>query len=148
MSGRWLLILFLPACETTLPDAVEGYADRCPKLNPSEIPPYDGDPHPGMKNVYACDVDRSVVEANLRPFPEGTVIVKESTRPGESTPLVGGHRTASRTAAGARDEYTRNFSDESLRRNLAGQSICTDCHQRARALDSNITRFARPPDEP
>lgn len=64
------------------PDDVAGYASRCVRLNASAIPPYPGDPHAGMKNVYACDVDQSIVRANTRPFPDGTLIVKESTRAG------------------------------------------------------------------
>jgi hypothetical protein len=42
------------------------------------------------------------------------------------------------------DEYTRNFPDEALRRNLAGQGICTGCHQHAREADWIFTQFSAP----
>jgi cytochrome P460 len=130
-------------CEASLPEDVEDYAARCLKMNPTEIPPYDGDPHRGFKNVYACNVDRALVQANTRPFPDGTIIVKESTRPGESAVWL--VATARKQGGGWHwDEYTRNFADESLRRNLAGQSICTGCHQHAQAADWIFTQWARP----
>ena len=43
-------------CGATLPDDVAGYESRCVRLNAKPIPPYEGDPHKGMKNVYACNV--------------------------------------------------------------------------------------------
>jgi hypothetical protein len=118
-------------------------AQRCVRLNAALIPPYDGDPHPGDKNVYACDVAESAVRDNARPFPAGTVIVKESTRRGEDFPWL--VATARKGANGAWrwDEYTRNFSDEPLRRILVPQSKCMDCHARARPADFIFTFYTR-----
>ena len=143
--GRSVLILTLVAagCEASLPEDVEGYATRCVKMNATPLPPYDGDPHRGFKNVYACNVDRAAVAANSRPFPEGALIVKESTLPGESAPwLVATARKQSGTWQW--DEYTRNFSDEDFRHNLAAQSVCTGCHQTARGVDWIFTSYLRP----
>ena len=137
------LLLATGACEATLPDDVEGYATRCVRMNATEIPPYDGDPHRGFKNVYACNVERAAVEANTRPFPEGALIVKESTRPGESAAWL--VATARKQNGNWQwDEYTRNFSDESLRHNLAASSVCTGCHQEARGVDWIFTSYFRP----
>ena len=136
IDGRW-------AIGTPLPSDVESYATRCLKLNPTPIPPYEGDPHRGWKNVFACDVDRAIVEANQRPFPDGTLIVKESTRPGESAVwLVATARK--QHGSWQWDEYTRNFADEDFDRSLAGQGLCRGCHQEARAADWIFTRFALP----
>jgi hypothetical protein len=144
MRRRLLLLIGLAAgCEAELPADVEGYAERCVKMNPAPIAPYEGDPHRGMKNVYACNVDPALLRANQRPFPEGTLIVKDSTRPPESAPWL--VATARKRDGGWQwDEYTRNFPDESLRRILAGQSVCTGCHQQARALDWIFTAYSPP----
>ena len=88
----------LSACGDTLPDDVEGYETRCLRINASPLPPYPGDPHRGTKNVFACDVDPAIVRANTRPFPPGTLIVKESTREGEQFPWL--VATARRDAQG------------------------------------------------
>jgi hypothetical protein len=95
-----------------------------------------------MKNVYACDADTSFVEANTRPFPDGTTIIKESTREGESFVWL---IAIARKEDGAWrwDEYTRNFEDEELRHGLASLSTCTGCHVRARSADWIFTRYAR-----
>jgi hypothetical protein len=132
------------ACGAELPSDVADYASRegCVRLNAELIPIYDGDPHKGQKNVYACDVPPATVMANTRPFPDGTLIVKESTRAGESFPWL--IATARKQAGRWQwDEYTRNFADEPFRRILVGQSVCTDCHSRAKGADWIFTTFAR-----
>lgn len=137
-----LVVLTSAGCGSSPPDDVAGYASRCVRLNASAIPPYPGDPHAGMKNVYACEVDEALARANTRPFPDGTLIVKESTRPGES--FVWLLATARKQGGAWRwDEYTRNFGDEELRHGLAGESVCTSCHVQAQAIDWIFTRYAR-----
>src|SRR6185369_5792457 len=74
----------LGGCGATLPYDVGDYETRCTRLNLEPIPPHEDDRHHGFKNVYACNVDRERLRANRRPFPEGTLIVKESRRPNES----------------------------------------------------------------
>jgi hypothetical protein len=142
---RWLALLVVLAaggCGSPPPDDVAGYASRCVRLNASSIPPYPGDPHAGKKNVYACDVDQPLVQANTRPFPDGTLIVKESTRTGESFVWL---MATARKQAGAWhwDEYTRNFADEELRHGLASESVCTGCHVQVQTTDWIFTRYAR-----
>ncbi len=137
----------LVACGDTLPADVEDYQSRCVQLNVDPIPPYEGDPHAGFKNVYACDVDEAQLLAGTRPFPEGTLIVKESTKEGQEAPWL---VATARKGAGQGvdswqwDEYTRNFPDEEFRRILAKQSTCTDCHKRVQDADYIFTFLASP----
>lgn len=130
------------SCGESLPPDVEGYEARCIKMSPEPIPPYDGDPHRGMKNVYACGVDRALVEANARPFPDGTMIVKDSTRDGTRWLIA----TARKQGGAWRwDEYTRNFDNEEFVHIVSGQGVCVGCHERARTFDYIYTRYVGPP---
>jgi len=137
-----LLATTAAGCGSPLPDDVPGYASRCVRMNATPIPRYDGDPHKGVKNVYACNIRQDDLQANAGPFPEGTLIVKDSTREDESFPWL---IAIARKQDGAWhwDEYTRNFADEDFRHTLAGESLCTGCHVRARASDWIFTRYAR-----
>ena len=131
------LALATAACSDVLPDDARDPAARCIRLNAQPIPPTARDPHAGTKNVYVCDAD-----PDRRPFPDGTLVVKQSTRAGESFPwLVATARK--RAGAWQWDEYTRNFADEELVHNLAAESVCTGCHVRARDLDWIFTSFDR-----
>lgn len=131
---------FAGACSPTLPSDVPGYESRCLRLNAQPIPRYAGDPHKGMKNVYVCNASMEQVKANTRPFPDGTLIVKDSTREGElHTWLIA---TARKESGSWRwDEYTRNFGDEDFRQILAGESVCTGCHVKARDADWIFTTY-------
>ncbi len=135
------LILLSGGCGDPVPSEVEGYRERCIRLNKDPIPRYDGDPHAGNKNVYACGVDMAFLMNNTRPFPAGTMIIKESTRENEDFPWL--LATTQKQAAGGWHwiEYTRNFEDEPLRRILAGQGVCTGCHKRAEPADWIYTTF-------
>jgi hypothetical protein len=129
-------------CGSALPDDIPGYQTRCIRMNAQPIPRSPSDPHNGVKNVYACAVDQATLEANSRPFPDGALVVKESTRDGESFPWL---IALARKQGGSWrwDEYTRNFADEDFRHILSGQSVCTGCHARARAADWIFTTYAR-----
>jgi hypothetical protein len=67
----------VPAPLPGLPKSIAGYRDWI-KLNKAPIAPRDSDPHLGTKEVYASKEMRS---NGL--FPNGTIIVKEATRPGK-----------------------------------------------------------------
>jgi hypothetical protein len=138
-----VLFAMLPsACGAPLPDDVPGYQSRCIRMNAQPIPRYDGDPHKGVKNVFACNVDQGVLQANTRPFPDGTLIVKESTREGEGFAWL--IATARRKGGSWQwDEYTRNFDGEDFRHILAGESVCTGCHTKARSADWIFTSYSR-----
>jgi hypothetical protein len=128
------------ACSATLPADVDGYQSRCVRMNAEPIPRTDADPHNGVKNVYVCNVETAALEANRRPFPEGTLIVKESRRVGED--LVWLIATARKQGGEWQwDEYTRNFANEEFRHALAPESVCTGCHVRAQGADWIFTFY-------
>jgi hypothetical protein len=136
------LLATTAGCGSPLPDDLPAYESECVRMNGTPIPRYDGDPHPGIKNVYACNVDAAVLQTNSRPFPEGTLIVKDATRESESFPwLIAIARK--RDGAWRWDEYTRNFADEGFRHGLAGESVCTGCHVRASTVDWIFTPYTR-----
>lgn len=130
-------------CGESLPPDLAGYESSCVKLNRDEIPPYEGDPHAGFKNVFACNVPQDALEADERPFPDGTIIIKESRRQGQDfTWLV----AVARKEEGRWrwDEYTRNFGSEDHVRLLLPQSKCTNCHERVSSRDYIYTGYEAP----
>lgn len=144
MKARLLFLALLGAgCGAALPQEVEDYQTRCTRMNAEPIARYDGDPHAGTKNVFACGVDLAFLRAGTRPFPDGTLIVKESVRRGETFVWL----TATARKRDGRwhwDEYTRNFSDEAFERVLVSESVCTGCHDRAKGIDWIFTQFTTP----
>jgi hypothetical protein len=137
-----LVLLLTSACGSTLPGDVPGYEARCPQMNAQPIPRYSGDPHEGIKNVFACNLGLELLLANARPFPDGTLIVKESTREGEGFPWL--IATARKQGGSWRwDEYTRNFDREVFRHILVGESVCTGCHVKAQTADWIFTSYSR-----
>lgn len=142
-----LALVGVVGCGTTLPEDVQDVASRCVRLNPNPIPPTRDDPHSGFKVVYACNVEESFLKEGTLPYPEGTVIVKESTKEDEDAPwLVATARKGPGQGASSWqwDEYTRNFEDEDFRRILAGQGVCIDCHKGVESLDYIFTRYQEP----
>lgn len=109
-------------------------------MNLVPIPRRDPDPHPGRKNVYACNVPVTDLENGTRPFADGTIIVKESIKENVDYPWL--IATARKEHGQWQwDEYTRNFADEEFLHTLGAESICTDCHSRARAADWIFTQY-------
>lgn len=109
-------------------------------MNVAPIPRRDADPHPGRKNVYACNVQLADLENGRRPFADGTIIVKESTKENADYPWL--IATARKEHGEWQwDEYTRNFADEDFLHTLGPESICTDCHGQVRAADWIFTRY-------
>jgi len=143
MGAATLVACAVGGCGATLPYDVEGYQTRCTRLNLEPIPPHQDDRHHGFKNVYACHVDREQLRANRRPFPEGTLIVKESRRPNE--PFVWLIALARKHGGVWKwSEYTRNFSDDELHEGFASAEVCTGCHADARGDDWIFTRYQGP----
>ena len=130
-----------PAALPGLPADTAGYEGWL-KLNAQPIPPAPGgDPHRGTKNVYVNQT-REVIAPNGQqqfPYPDGTIVVKEATRPGkdfiglvavmwkeaESNPDAGDWRF---------EEFLRNNPDAEFRLAFEG-GVCTGCHSRAAATD-------------
>lgn len=136
MSCRGLALFALFAlsagCGEALPEDIEGYRERCIRLNEQPIAVTNDDPHEGVKNVYACDIDCSAI--NQRPLPDGTLIVKESQR--ADSDFVWLIATARKTGSDWQwDEYTRNFSNESFLSVAVSEEVCVDCHKKWKADD-------------
>lgn len=140
----WCLGTLLLGCAEELPADVAGYRSDpdCVLMNPTPLPERSDDPHEGQKNVYACGVERAALESNRRPFDDGAVLIKESTRTdSEFAWLVS---TARKTRSGWRwEEYTRNFADEAFLSVAVAESVCVDCHRKVEGVDWIYTVFSR-----
>ena len=120
-----------------VPGFVAGYRGWI-KLNAEPIPPRDSDPHNGTKNVFAS----RRVGGNGR-FPNGTVVVKEATRPG--TDFIGliAIMRKQRGADPAHNdwvfvEYTREAANARFGFQAEG-AVCYGCHVGAAERDYVFT---------
>lgn len=120
-----------------LPEDILGYQDWL-KLNEQPVPPTEGgDPHLGTKDIFASqEADRS---GGSLLYPDGTIIVKEATRPdADFIGLV----AIMRKEAGADPEhgdwifveYTRSSPDEPFSVQ-ARDAVCWSCHAGAEQTD-------------
>ena len=115
-----------PKAPRGVPGFVAGYRGWV-KLNDEPIPPRESDPHNGTKNVYASKPARADGS-----FPNGTIVVKEATRPGAD--FIGLLATM-RKRAGADPEhndwvfveYTRDARSERFAE-IARGAVCWGCH--------------------
>ena len=130
-----------PAGLPGLPDDIAGYEGWL-KLNAEPIPPAPGgDPHRGTKNVYVNQTREKIAPNGQQqfPYPDGTIVVKEATRPGKdfigliavmwkeagSNPAFGDWRF---------EEFLRGAPDADFRLAFEG-GVCTGCHTRAADTD-------------
>jgi len=132
-----VVVVLITAC-TPIPAEVEGFETRCIEMTTEEIPPHEDDPHDGFKRVYACDITLDqLVDGNgqtIRPFPDGTRIIKASRRPAESFNwLVASAQKVNGTWKWV--EWTRNFPDEELLQIPASEQLCIDCHRQVESAD-------------
>ena len=131
-----------PVPLTGLPDETAGYENWL-KLNANPIPPAGGgDPHNGTKNVYVNQERADITDQNgeqVFPYPDGTIIVKESVRPGRN--FIGliaimqkseGNDPAHNDWAFA--EYTRGAEDKAFGK-IAEGGVCWGCHIGAQNVD-------------
>lgn len=126
-----------PKAPPGAPKFIAGYRGW-PKLNDRPIGPRDSDPHLGTKNVYVSKKQR----AGGR-FPNGTVVVKEASRPGKD--FIGLLATM-RKQRGADPEhndwvfveYTRESRSEPFSE-LARGTVCWSCHVGAAESDYVFT---------
>lgn len=141
--GSMLCGVCFGACASELPDDLANYRTECVLMNGVPIPEAGSDdPHQGEKNVYACNLPVEIVSQNVRPFADGVVIVKESTRKDSDFAWL----VATARKADGRwrwNEYSRNFSNEPFLHILAGEQVCIDCHQRVEAADWIYTQYFR-----
>jgi hypothetical protein len=114
-----------------LPAFTAGYAtwDELAK----GLPPRDGDPHLGTKNVF------STSRPSGGSFPAGTIIVKEAVRPGNNfVGLIATMRKVDEADPDHNDwvfvEYTRESGGEPFSE-VARDSVCWSCHLGAEKTD-------------
>jgi hypothetical protein len=127
----------VPAPLPGLPKSIAGYGDWT-KLNKASIAPRDSDPHLGTKEVYASKEMRST---GL--FPNGTIIVKEATRPGKDFLGLIAVMRKERGADPAHNdwlfvEYTRDSRKEAFAE-VASGAVCYGCHVGAEETDYVFT---------
>ena len=124
-----------------LPDDIAGYEGWL-KLNAQPIPPAPGgDPHRGTKNVYVNQTREKIAPNGEQqfPYPDGTIVVKEATRPDKD--FIGLVAVMWKEAGKHPDagdwrfeEYLRNAPDADFRLAFEG-TVCTGCHSGAAATD-------------
>lgn len=127
----------VPAPLPGLPKSIAGYRDWI-KLNKAPIARRDSDPHLGTKDVYASKEMRST---GL--FPNGTIIVKEATRPGKDFLGLIAVMRKERGADPAHNdwlfvEYTRDSRREAFAE-VASGAVCYGCHVGAEETDYVFT---------
>ena len=127
----------VPAPLPGLPTSIAGYREWI-KLNKASIAPRDSDPHLGTKEVYASKEMRS---SGL--FPNGTIIVKEATRPGKDFLGLIAIMRKQRGADPAHNdwlfvEYTRDSRGEAFAE-VASGAVCYGCHVGAEETDYVFT---------
>lgn len=130
-----------PAALPGLPDDIAGYEGWL-KLNAQPIPPAPGgDPHNGTKNVYVNQTREKIAPNGQQqfPYPEGTIVVKEATRPGKD--FIGLVAVMWKEAGKHPDagdwrfeEFLRGAPDAEFRLAFEG-GICVGCHSGAAATD-------------
>ena len=130
-----------PAALPGLPNDTAGYEGWL-KLNAQPIPPAPGgDPHRGTKNVYVNQTREKIAPNGEQqfPYPDGTIIVKEATRPDKDfigLIAVMWKEAGSNPDAGdwRFEEFLRNAPDAEFRLAFEGV-VCTGCHSGAAATD-------------
>ena len=130
-----------PAALPGLPDDIAGY-NQWLKLNAQPIPPAPGgDPHNGTKNVYVNQTREKIAPNGQQqfPYPDGTIVVKEATRPGKD--FIGLVAVMWKEAGKHPDagdwrfeEFLRGAPDAEFRLAFEGR-VCTGCHSGAAATD-------------
>ena len=104
-------------------------------MNAAPIAPTHDDPHDGFKEVYGCNVTADDLKV---PYPDGTLIVKEScpNGPCRDDNFVWLIASARKSNGKWRwNEYTRNFADESFAEIIAPEETCISCHKKVEATD-------------
>ena len=130
-----------------LPNDVAGYTQWL-KLNAEPIPPApDGDPHNGTKNVHVNQTRDTIAPNGTQqfPYPDGSIVVKEATRPGKD--YIGLIAIMRKKAGADPDhndwqfiEYVRNAPDAEFRVIAEGRS-CWGCHAQAKDIDYVFTEL-------
>ena len=127
-----------------LPADITGY-NQWLKLNAEPIPPVAGsDPHRGTKDVYV-NQERDAIAPGGRqqfPYPDGSIVVKESRSDAGFIRLVAVMRKKAGSNPGGNDweyeEYIRRDADSPFPNPLTG-AFCQGCHSDAANRDYVFT---------
>jgi hypothetical protein len=121
-----------------LPDWVAGY-DGWLRLNAAPLPVRPGDPHRGEKDVFVNRTREEIASGGVQrfPYPNGAIVVKASTRPGEDfvwLVAIMRKRAGSDPAHGDWEfvEYTRQSAGDRFTV-AARDGVCWSCHGDVRA---------------
>lgn len=130
-----------------LPEYVAGYESWL-KLNAEPIPPVPGgDPHNGTKNVFVNKNRETIAPEGEQqfPYPDGSIVVKEATRPGKDfIGLIAIMRKIEGSDPDHNDwefiEYARSEQDADFTV-LASGRTCWGCHSRVEDIDYVFTEL-------
>lgn len=130
-----------------LPAITAGYQNWL-KLNAKPIPPVaGGDPHNGNKNVFVNQKKDTIAPGGVQkfPYPDGSIVVKESTRPGKDfIGLIAIMEKKKGANAAHNDwiftEYTRNAKDAVFKK-IAEGALCSGCHSQVKDRDYVFVRL-------
>jgi hypothetical protein len=130
-----------------LPDDVAGYTQWL-KLNAEPIPPTPGgDPHNGTKNVHVNQTRDTIAPNGTQqfPYPDGSIVVKEASRPGKDyVGLIAIMRKKAEADPDHNDwqfiEYVRNAPDAEFSVIAEGRS-CWGCHAGVKDIDYVFTEL-------
>lgn len=130
-----------------LPEDVAGYTQWL-KLNVDSIPPVaGGDPHNGTKNVYVNQTRANIAPNGEQqfPYPDGSVVVKEASRPGKDyVGLIAIMRKKADVNPDHNDwefiEYVRNAPDAEFSV-IARDGVCWGCHTQVQDIDYVFTEL-------
>lgn len=127
-----------------LPADITGY-NQWLKLNAEPIPPVAGsDPHRGTKDVYVNQARDTIAPGGRQqyPYPDGSIVVKESRSDAGFIRLVAIMRKKAGSNPGGNDweyeEYIRRDADSPFPNPLTG-AFCQGCHSDARNRDYVFT---------
>ncbi|HYR95704.1 MAG TPA: cytochrome P460 family protein [Candidatus Binatus sp.] len=130
-----------------LPGDIAGYGSWL-RMNAEPIPVHPvGDAHFGTKNVYVNQTRDAIAPGGVQqlPFPDGTILVKESTRPGRD--FIGlvsimRKRAGSDPAHGDWQwvEYARSSGQETFAE-VERDAVCWTCHKIREPWDWVYTRL-------
>ncbi len=143
-SGEEMMPVEPVALMPGLPADIAGY-NQWLKLNAEPIPPVaGGDPHRGTKDVYV-NQERDVIAPGGRqryPYPDGSIVVKESRADAGFIRLVAIMRKKAGSNPGGNDweyeEYIRRDADSPFPNPLTG-AFCQGCHSDASNRDYVFT---------
>ena len=147
MVARFTAVLCLLLIVSCSPDSLPAdyvVDDDCVRVNEALIEPTEDDPHEGFKHVYLCNVDPGLLVSDdqlIFPYPDGTKYIKVSTLEGSSFPWL--IATAEKVKGDWEwKEYTRNFKNEDYLLLPVDESVCTNCHKKAKATDYIFTAYS------